>query len=717
MRSSRFLIVPILAALVSAATAQPVPPQPTANVVNFDDFPNAPTGIFPPLPVLDPNHYADLGVKISGFGQNGGAVADVSGAGINSTFPNVLVFVSIGMNQAGGLVSSPETLTFYPPVTSVQFDVSTADILDCMGTQIVKAEGFAPGGASLGSTTAAPTIDGIQTMSLNFPPPGAEKVVISSPSLCVTELGTFESFWLDTIAFVPAPQPASDCAGLAVKAAGTKVKAKAACYARAVLRGTPVDTKCLEQAEKHFTVAFTRATKQGDCLTDEDGPTLEAAVDEFVSGVLNAVNGGAPGPDVCDSREISAAGKNARAVTRCYTSPTRRGTAVPVDCITDTTRKLASSLKNCANEATVAALQDLSNTFARKIWRDIAVPSTTTTTTTTTSTTTTTAPPLGQHLSFTTTAGTANCGGASLGHQYTAPDAPFSGGIFSDTGATMSLSDLGLGCLYIGGGQAQVPASQIPENAASILNSDDGMTLTASFGTGPRDCSRGPEASRHCVNDPTVSCTTDVECAGLAGGCAADANCFFGPPVAVNGFVSSCVVNTFAADASGTVDTSTGASSVSIPLASRVYLTLGLPTACPQCVSGTCTYGANAGQPCTTTNSGLTTLDCLPSPGTFVATLPVSLNPLTTGSVTSTAADGLFCPGQNHAGAFGQPTAQAFSQTGSPAGDLTDGNPHSSTLVSNFCIPATGSPALDSLADLPGPGSLSLVGDAQFVTP
>lgn len=213
MRSSRFLIVPILAALVSAATAQPVPPPPTANVVNFDDFPNAPTGIFPPLPVLDPNHYADLGVKISGFGQNGGAVADVSGAGINSTFPNVLVFVSIGMNQAGGLVSSPETLTFYPPVTSVQFDVSTADILDCMGTQIVKAEGFAPGGASLGSTTAAPTIDGIQTMSLNFPPPGAEKVVISSPSLCVTELGTFESFWLDTIAFVPAPQPASDCAG------------------------------------------------------------------------------------------------------------------------------------------------------------------------------------------------------------------------------------------------------------------------------------------------------------------------------------------------------------------------------------------------------------------------------------------------------------------------------------------------------------------------
>jgi hypothetical protein len=35
--------------------------------------------------------------------------------------------------------------------------------------------------------------------------------------------------------------------------------------------------------------------------------------------------------------------------------------------------------------------------------------------------------------------------------------------------------------------------------------------------------------------------------------------------------------------------------------------------------------------------------------------------------------------------------------------------------VSNFCIPPTGSLALDGIADLPGPGSLSLPGNAQFV--
>jgi hypothetical protein len=38
-------------------------------------------------------------------------------------------------------------------------------------------------------------------------------------------------------------------------------------------------------------------------------------------------------------------------------------------------------------------------------------------------------------------------------------------------------------------------------------------------------------------------------------------------------------------------------------------------------------------------------------------------------------------------------------------------------LVSNFCIPATGSLSLDGLADLPGPGSISLPGDAQFFSP
>ena len=113
-------------------------------------------------------------------------------------------------------------------------------------------------------------------------------------------------------------------------------------------------------------------------------------------------------------------------------------------------------------------------------------------------------------------------------------------------------------------------------------------------------------------------------------------------------------------------------SSVSINLASRVFLTLGQPTPCPQCLGGTCSYGENAGQACTTTNVNQTSLDCMPGAGSFVATLPVNLTPLSTGTATQTAADGI------------------------------------------FCIPATGNLSVDGIADLPGPGSISLPGEAQF---
>src|SRR5262249_59932545 len=109
-------------------------------------------------------------------------------------------------------------------------------------------------------------------------------------------------------------------------------------------------------------------------------------------------------------------------------------------------------------------------------------------------------------------------------------------------------------------------------------------------------------------------------------------------------------------------------------------------------------------------------LDAPPAEAQFIATLPVDLTPLSSATITKTAADGLFCPGQLNAGAFGQASAQAIVQEGSAAGDLSDGLPHAGVLTSNFCIPPTGNIALDGIADLPGPGSLSLVGNAQFVT-
>jgi hypothetical protein len=88
-----------------------------------------------------------------------------------------------------------------------------------------------------------------------------------------------------------------------------------------------------------------------------------------------------------------------------------------------------------------------------------------------------------------------------------------------------------------------------------------------------------------------------------------------------------------------------------------------------------------------------------------------------TGPTIVAAAGGNFCPGQVNAGAFGQPTTQAIKQTGSPGGDLSDGNPHAAVLGYSFCVPKTNSVAVDTSADLPGPGSVGLPVNMQFASP
>src|SRR5262249_29244656 len=159
-------------------------------------------------------------------------------------------------------------------------------------------------------------------------------------------------------------------------------------------------------------------------------------------------------------------------------------------------------------------------------------------------------------------------------------------------------------------------------------------------------------------------------------------------PIA-NAGLSACVVNVIQSDAGGTGDITTGTSNVSIPLSSRVFLTGNSASPCPKCVSGTCNYGTG-----TTCSAGSNTLgtsqDCPPPPSAFLAPLAVGLNPLTTGASSMTGASGNFCPSppnpaaQRNNGAFGKTAAQCIKQAGAPAGNLTDGNPHPSSLAAVF---------------------------------
>jgi hypothetical protein len=713
MTIPRFVSVLALAALVRSAPAQLVPPPLTATVVNFDDLVGC-SDILSCVPI-PPDTYNSLGITISGFGQNGAIVFDAEGSSYLISPPNSLFFFSAFPLANGGLIKGPETFTFYPPVQSLQFDTATFSGCDLL----VTVSAFAPDGSVLGNASIAPVEGGV-TLALAFPPPGAQTVLITDAPNPLCGIVGLEAFSIDNIAFVSVPSGvASKCAQGEIDAAGKKAKAEASCYSKALQKGLPVDPNCIQKAVNTFNSSVTKSQDKGDCVVggrhgdNQDVSQLEAAVDNLIANSVQMVTGGQPGPDTCFGKKLAAIGKKAQSMTKCWSKAAQTGTSADEACAQKAASSFNGSLKACGTPTQLAPLELLIDQFGSALSRSVTVPTTTTTTTTTSTTTTTLPPPLGQHLSFTTTAGTTNCGSG----QFSTPaDPPFSGELdYFDTVLT-KLVDLGLGCLYIGGGAATVNPSVIPENATTVLDSPDGTTLTGSLGTGRADCSVGPQGStKHCVNNTSLECTSDGDCFA-PGGCQSDPTCYFGPPVLVNGFPSSCVVNAFAQDASGTLNQATGESTVDIELSSFVYLTLGKPSVCPTCDNGSgfCNYGVQVNFPCTTNNSTMTSLDCLPDPGTFVATLAVSLNPLTSSPLNTQAADGLFCPSQPHAGAFGQPMTQAITQNGSPAGDLTDGLPHAGVLVSNFCIPPTGSPALDNLADLPGPGSLSLPGNAQF---
>lgn len=354
----------------------------------------------------------------------------------------------------------------------------------------------------------------------------------------------------------------------------------------------------------------------------------------------------------------------------------------------------------------------------------------TTTTSITPPPTTTTLPETGERLLVTTVVGTTNCGSAGLS---SGPAAPFSGEIDSNAACSTKVRDLGSGCLYFGGGNGTiVPPGRIPDGASTYLNVTGETTLGASSGTSRKDCSKGAGPGRHCINDNALpSCTSDAQCGGAAGACALDANCVFGPPLPISSpapfaALTTCVLNTVSSDAGGTFDRTTGEVDVTLPLSSRVYLTGNQASPCPKCVSGTCdaTWKTNgnaaspdAGAPCVATGSVQTSPDCRPSLPGFQAPLGINLSPLTTGTASLTSVNGSFCPGQSHAGAFGQAAARCIQATGSPAGDLTDQQPHPVTLGATFCLPPTNNGAVDGVADLPGPGAIGLIGNTRLEPP
>jgi hypothetical protein len=263
----------------------------------------------------------------------------------------------------------------------------------------------------------------------------------------------------------------------------------------------------------------------------------------------------------------------------------------------------------------------------------------------------------------------------------------------------VTIRNLGCGSLNLGGGHSTVPEGPIPDGATSRFLVTDCVGPTCSL-----------EAS--VGGGPGIDCTSS--------------GCPFGPPLPIeNGGLSTCVANSFASNASGSVNTATGAMSANVPLSSHVWITGNSAQPCPRCsaigspstpANGTCDRGARAGLACMTTNSNGLSLDCMPGGAdgsSDLGSISVDLSPLLTGTAGDSDPTGVFCPGQavgTNEGCFGSTACRAFSQNGTPAGALVLEQAQPIVLASAFCIPATGNLLIDGGASLPGPGAASLAG-------
>ena len=190
---------------------------------------------------------------------------------------------------------------------------------------------------------------------------------------------------------------------------------------------------------------------------------------------------------------------------------------------------------------------------------------------------------------------------------------PFTGAIFNATTGGTKLADLGLSCLYVGGGgnTASAPNAN-PDGPDTIfgISSCPGNTLNlaAHAGTGATggnnngwgghligtDCSLGPYTTKSCTRT-NVPCTTDNDCAvGAAGLCNPDPRCIFGPPLPVPaGPTSTCVLNVIRADTTGSIpDKTVGNSNITIPLSSYVYLVSNSEKFCRNGADGKAGVGA-----------------------------------------------------------------------------------------------------------------------------
>lgn len=317
--------------------------------------------------------------------------------------------------------------------------------------------------------------------------------------------------------------------------------------------------------------------------------------------------------------------------------------------------------------------------------------------------------------------GSSFCGGTLFDPP---PEPPFIGALHDAASGGSRLHDLAAGCTYFGGGANDVyPASPTLaggryELAATSCAAPE-LPMVAAGEVGDAGCARGPADFRICLTAFGRRCTSDAQCPGSAPGrCSPAPRCFSGPPQPFRTAVANvCLLTPLDSDVQALLAPDTGDLQLTTSSRTLVYAPFGglEPDPCPRCVAGTCTDGARRGLACAeSTSPEQTSLDCPPYASDFFLSVASEPAVLSTDSVSLSAADGLFCPGQRNPGAFGDPAVRRIELTRGPIVSLRDGEPHATALLQIGCLPATGNPVADDLSDFPGPQAMSVAGAVQF---
>ena len=513
--------------------------------------------------------------------------------------------------------------------------------------------------------------------------------------------------------------PSGKCNSAKIKCVTTKATALLSCHNKAETKEMPVDPECVSKADTKFSSpsdqkgCMDKAEKdlvKSPCSTVGNAGSLEDQVDAFVLDVVQELDPGYPTPvlNKCSAGKKKCVANKVKAILNCYAKAASSGGSVALppppqgqsptsfqECIQKAQEKFdggADPSKGCFAKLEAKppclttddtdALEAKVDAFSQEISTQLI-----------------------SHLDFTLATAGGVCGN------------------IRDGTATV-IRDLTCGGLNIGGGASIVPEGPTPDGSTSRF------TLSC------------PDVTGVCTLGPTSTAGADFDCT--------DTGCKFGTPLEVPNpmamTLTTCVLNSWSAPASGTVNRTDGTSITNVPLISDIYITGNLGQPCPRCRSGgmpvhgsptspatgTCDRGPRAGQSCTSRNSVGLTNDCLTGgmdathpcgvggngpciDGSHTGPINVNLAPLTTGTVNNVTAAGSFCLNQQNVGCFGSPAVgstgcHSITETGVPAGPVDTGVPTDTTLAAIFCIAKTNNGLVDAAASLPGPGAISLPG-------